>query len=114
MPMNKAVELLLGGGVIAADEARRLGLINNIYPAATFGPDCAAFARQFLSLSRVALLYTKRAIREASGRQFLDALGHVEQLYLKDLMATSRMRSRASTPYGEAQPRVDEQIAREG
>lgn len=89
MPMNKAVELLLGGGVIAADEARRLGLINNIYPAATFGPDCAAFARQFLSLSRVALLYTKRAIREASGRQFLDALGHVEQLYLKDLMATS-------------------------
>lgn len=89
MPVNKAVELLLGGGVIAADEAKRLGLINHIYPAATFGADCVAFAGQFLSLSRVALVYTKRAIREASGKPFMEALGDIEQLYLKDLMATS-------------------------
>ena len=89
MPINNAVELLLGGGVIAADEAKRLGLINHIYPAATFGTDCVAFARQFLSLSRVALVYTKRAIREASGKPFMEALGDIEQLYLKDLMATS-------------------------
>lgn len=89
MPANKAVELLLGGGVIAAGEARQLGLVNQVYPAATFGADCDAFVRQFLSLSRVALIHTKRAIREASGKPFMEALGRLEQLYLKDLMSTA-------------------------
>lgn len=89
MPINKAMELLLGGGVVAADEARLLGLINHVYPAATFGANCIEFAGQFLSLSRVALAYTKRAIREASGKPFTEALSRLEQLYLDDLMVTS-------------------------
>jgi cyclohexa-1,5-dienecarbonyl-CoA hydratase len=89
MPMNKVMELLLGGGLITAEEARRLGFLNHVYPASSFVADCRAFAGQFLSLSRVALIYTKRAIREASGKPFLDALSNLEQIYLKELMTTA-------------------------
>ncbi|MCZ7655643.1 MAG: hypothetical protein M5R42_17425 [Rhodocyclaceae bacterium] len=40
-------------------------------------------------MSRVALMYTKKAVREAAGKPFFEALFTVEQIYLKDLMATA-------------------------
>ena len=89
MSMNKATELLLGGGLITAAEAREIGMVNHVYPQASFVSDCQAFAGQFLSLSRTALVYTKRAIREASGKPFFEALSNLEQIYLKELMATA-------------------------
>lgn len=88
-PSCRARELLLGGGLVTASEALALGLVNRVFPQATFRADCQAFAEQFLSLSRVALLYSKRAIAEASGRSFADALPVLERIYLKELMATS-------------------------
>ena len=33
-------------------------------------------------------MYAKRAIREASGKPFAEALQSLEQIYLKELMAT--------------------------
>jgi cyclohexa-1,5-dienecarbonyl-CoA hydratase len=89
MPQPKAMELLLGGGLISASEALGYGMLNKVFPRASFAHDTRAFIEQFLSLSRVALMYTKRAIREASGKPFLEALFTVEQIYLKELMATA-------------------------
>jgi len=89
MPLPKAMELLLGGGLIGAQEALSLGLLNKVFPRATFAQDARVFVDQFLSLSRVALIYTKRAIREASGKPFFEALFNVEQIYLKELMSTA-------------------------
>lgn len=89
VPPTKAVELLLGGGLLTADEARSLGLVNHIYPADSFAADCRAFAGQFTSLSRTALIHGKTAIRQASGKPFLEALSDLERMYLKELMATS-------------------------
>jgi enoyl-CoA hydratase/carnithine racemase len=34
-------------------------------------------------------MYTKKAVREAAGKPFFEALFTVEQIYLKDLMATA-------------------------
>ncbi len=89
LPLPKAMELLLGGGLIGAKEALALGLLNKVFPRATFVADTQEFLKQFLSLSRVALIYTKRAIREAAGKPFFEALFNVEQIYLKELMATA-------------------------
>jgi cyclohexa-1,5-dienecarbonyl-CoA hydratase len=75
IPMTKVMELLLGGGIIDAAEAHRLGLVNKVFPKDSFAADTATFLEQFTSLSRVALLHTKKAF-------------HIEQHYLKDLMAT--------------------------
>jgi cyclohexa-1,5-dienecarbonyl-CoA hydratase len=88
LPLPKVMELLLGGGLIDATEARQLGLINRVFARETFREDVKAFVNQFLSLSRVALMYTKKAVREASGKPFFEALFTVEQIYLKELMAT--------------------------
>jgi cyclohexa-1,5-dienecarbonyl-CoA hydratase len=89
VPPAKAVELLLGGGLVTADEAKCLGLVNYVYPAASFAAECRAFAGQFTSLSRTALIHGKHAIRQASGKPFQEALLQLERLYLDELMATS-------------------------
>jgi cyclohexa-1,5-dienecarbonyl-CoA hydratase len=89
LPMVKVMELLLGGAAIDAEEAHRLGLVNHVLPKDTFAADTLKFLEQFLSLSKVALIHTKRAVREAAARPFHEALFQVEQLYLKELMATS-------------------------
>ena len=89
MPLPRAMELLLGGGLIGAQEALSLGMLNRVFPRETFAKDCRQFLEQFLSLSRVALTYTKRAVREAAGKPFFEALFTVEQIYLKELMATA-------------------------
>lgn len=87
--LPKVMELLLGGGLIDAAEAERLGMVNRVVARESFRADARAFVEQFLSLSRVALVYTKRAIREASGKPFFEALFTVEQIYLKELMGTA-------------------------
>jgi cyclohexa-1,5-dienecarbonyl-CoA hydratase len=87
-PTPRAMELVLGGGIIDAREAHAIGLVNKVYPRETFLADTAKFLEQFLSLSRAALVYAKHAMREATGRPFHEALHQVEQIYLKDMMAT--------------------------
>ena len=89
MPLPKVMELLLGGGLITAQEALHLGLLNRVFPRTSFAQDTRAFLDQFLGLSRVALMYTKKAVREAAGKPFFEALFTVEQIYLRDLMATA-------------------------
>ena len=88
VPMTKVMELLLGGGIVDAKEAHRIGLVNAVFPKESFAADTAKFLEQFTSLSRVALLHTKKAVKDAATRPFYEALFHVEQHYLKDLMAT--------------------------
>jgi len=87
-PTPRAMELVLGGGTIDAREAQAIGLVNKVFPRETFAADTAKFLEQFLSLSRAALVYAKHAMREAAGRPFHEALHHVEQIYLEDMMAT--------------------------
>jgi len=87
-PSPRAMELVLGGGTIDSREALSIGLVNRVFPRESFAADAEKFLEQFLSLSRVALVYTKRAMRVAEGRPFAQALDDVEQIYLKELMAT--------------------------
>jgi cyclohexa-1,5-dienecarbonyl-CoA hydratase len=89
MPEKRALELILGGEAIRAEEAKALGLVNRVLTLATFDEELRKFLRVFTSLSGSVLRTTKVAIRAAKGLPFGDALGRVERIYLDDLMPTA-------------------------
>jgi cyclohexa-1,5-dienecarbonyl-CoA hydratase len=86
---GKAYELLLGGANIDALEAHRLSLVNQVIPKEEFAAGSAAYVGKFLALSKPALVYTKKAVRAASGKPFAEALTAAETIYLKELMPTA-------------------------
>lgn len=84
----RAMEMLLGGRSITAEEALAIGLINRVIARDTFSRDVQAFVTSFLGLSRAALVATRRAIREVAGKPFREALDVAEKIYLNELMGT--------------------------
>ncbi|NMM05636.1 enoyl-CoA hydratase-related protein [Polaromonas sp.] len=88
MPPARAMEILLGGENFTSEEGRAMGLVNRVFPRETFAAEVQAFLAPFLKLSRVALLSTRKAIREAAGKPFNAALDTVETIYLQELMMT--------------------------
>jgi cyclohexa-1,5-dienecarbonyl-CoA hydratase len=88
IPPARAMEILLGGENLLAEEGKAIGLVNRVFPRETFAADVQFFLAPFMKLSRVALLSTRRAIREAAGKPFDTALDTVEHIYLKELMLT--------------------------
>ncbi len=89
IPEKRAFELILGGEVIRADEAKAMGLVNKVVPLGSFAEEFGQFLRIFTTLSGPVLRHTKRAIRAARGLPFAGALAAVERLYLDDLMPTA-------------------------
>lgn len=85
---NRALELLLTGEVIAAAEAKAIGLINSVYPTDGFQEKAGGFIEKLRSLSCPVLKLTKRAVDRALYAGVTDALISVEELYLDELMQT--------------------------
>lgn len=89
LPAPRAMEMLLGGASLSAEEARHYGLLNRVFPRADFSDACRAFILPYLQHSRAALLENKQAIHLAAGKPFDEALATLEQRYLSELMATA-------------------------
>ena len=89
---GKAYELVLGGETLSADEALACGLLNQVYPRETFAAGVRAYAATYLRHSRPVLALTKKALRAARGRPFLEALARADDIYLRELMATEDAR----------------------
>jgi len=92
LALPKAIELLLGGGLIDTAEAQELGLLNKVVPRAAFATATRDFVTPFLAQSRVALLHARRAIRVAAGKSLAEALPEVERIYLQETMQTADAR----------------------
>lgn len=88
VPPARAMEILLGGENILAEEALQIGLINRVFPKETFAADVQAFVAPYLALSRAALISARKAIRVAADKPFGAALDAAESVYLKELMHT--------------------------
>ncbi len=58
---KKAMELILSGDTISAQEALALGLINKVVPEASLAEEVKAFIEKFKKLSGVVLKLTKEA-----------------------------------------------------
>jgi cyclohexa-1,5-dienecarbonyl-CoA hydratase len=86
MPHMKAMELLLTGDVIDAQEAERLGIVNKVVPVDSFEEEVSDFVGKLTALSGAVLRATKRATLQGLGLSFEEALAGSEELYLDRLM----------------------------
>ncbi len=85
---GKALELVLTGDIIRADEAHRIGLVNQVYPLEEFDESVEEYVAKLASLSAPVLQLTKRSVTESMGKPFGEALSIVERIYMDELMET--------------------------
>ncbi|MDP6689255.1 MAG: enoyl-CoA hydratase [Alphaproteobacteria bacterium] len=70
----KAMELMMTGERIRADEAHRLGLLNQLYPMESFRDDVQAFARRLAAGPPQALAAIKRGVHAAANASLSQVL----------------------------------------
>jgi methylglutaconyl-CoA hydratase len=71
---KRAFELLTRGSEITAEEAKQLGLVNQILTDETFEAEVTAYARGFETMSKSAVALTKALLYQIDGMAFGDAL----------------------------------------
>lgn len=89
MGYNKTMELLLTGKTLTAAEAKEYGLINQVVREEELDGTLYELLENLRTKSRMALMYTRQAIREGMATSFAAAIGKVEQIYLRDLLNTN-------------------------
>ena len=85
---KKAMELLLTGDRIRADEALRLGLVNKVVPPDELEAAAAELVGKLSAQSGAILRLTKRAVRVGGAGPFAEGLNAVEELYLGPMTDT--------------------------
>jgi enoyl-CoA hydratase len=92
MPRAKAIELLLTGDLIEAEEALRLGFLNYVVPPEQLTPEqlmdrCLEIARKIVANGPVAVSRIRRSIVECDGRPEAEALA-LEKVHAQAVVAT--------------------------
>jgi cyclohexa-1,5-dienecarbonyl-CoA hydratase len=83
-----AMELVLSGRTVSAEEAVALGLANRVVDRATLEKATREFVKPYLGLSAEILRQTKRAIRAGLNDDLEPSLQIIEDIYLSKLMKT--------------------------
>jgi cyclohexa-1,5-dienecarbonyl-CoA hydratase len=87
---KKALELIVTGDVINADEAKELGLVNHILPVEGFEVEAEKLVTEKLaSNSAIVLQLTKRAFMEGATQNYSESIKKIEDIYLNELMETN-------------------------
>jgi cyclohexa-1,5-dienecarbonyl-CoA hydratase len=84
---KKAMELMLTGDTINAQEALAIGLINRVVPADRIEMVVDELIRRLSAHSAPVLQLMKKSALAGEGLNFRDALAKVEDIYLNHLMA---------------------------
>jgi len=85
---KKAREMILLGEIVEADEALRLGLVNQVVPSRDLYQQAEVVLAKLRELSSASLQFTRSALDLGSNGEFESALTEVENLYLNELMKT--------------------------
>jgi len=86
---KKALELIMTGETISANEAKDLGLVNHILPVENFEVETEQYINEKLaSNSAVVLQLTKRAFIEGATQNYAESIKKIEDIYLNELMKT--------------------------
>ena len=88
MGRKAAMELILSGKIITAQEALQLGLVNKVVPKDDLDSETEQFVKPYLKLSAEVLRLTKKAIMKGLMDDLEPSLKVIEDIYLGELMKT--------------------------
>ena len=83
---KKAMELILAGETISAQEAYSLGLVNKVVPEASLAQEVETFIGKFARLSGTVLKLAKEATLTGLNDDIDQGLKKIEKIYLDQLM----------------------------
>jgi len=83
-----AMELILTGRIVSAQEALQMGLINKVVGADELEDGTKEFVKPYLKLSAEVLRLTKKAIMKGLMDDLEPSLKLIEDIYLNELMKT--------------------------
>jgi len=86
---KKAMELILAGETISAQEALALGLVNKVVPEASLTQEVNGFIEKFTKLSGIVLKLAKEATLAGLNDDMAQGLKVIEKIYLDRLMKTN-------------------------
>jgi len=89
MGRKAAMDLILSGRIISAEEARTMGLINQVVSEEELGAATVKFVKPYLKLSAEVLRKTKKAVSAGLMDDFEPSLKVIEDIYLNELMQTA-------------------------
>jgi cyclohexa-1,5-dienecarbonyl-CoA hydratase len=84
-----AMDLILSGRIISAQEAHSMGLINKVVAKGDLARETQDFLRQYLSLSAEVLRITKKTVKAGLMDDLEPSLKAIEDIYLNELMKTN-------------------------
>ena len=85
---KKAMEVILSGQPVSAQEAHSMGLVNKVVSPEELQKEAEAWAARFSKLSGVVLRLTRKAVMEGWDTGLAAGLGRIEGIYMKELMRT--------------------------
>lgn len=85
---KRAFEMLFGGASITAAEAERIGLITRAVPDDKLEAEAKAVIQRFAEMSAAVAQFTRAAVAGALDLPFGEAIRHVQDVYLNQLMAS--------------------------
>ncbi|PHK94381.1 enoyl-CoA hydratase [Pseudoroseomonas rhizosphaerae] len=100
-----ALDLLLTGGTLPAEEARRLGLTRRVAPVAGFDAAALALAQEVAALPREALALTKSLCRQRWGQGLDNALAHEADAFALATTTASHRAALAAARRRQSAPR---------
>jgi cyclohexa-1,5-dienecarbonyl-CoA hydratase len=87
-----ALDLILSGRIVSAQEAMDMGLINKVVPRGDLTKETDKFIEPYLSLSAEVIRVTKKAIKAGLMDDLEPSLKVIEDIYLNELMRTADAR----------------------
>ncbi len=91
LPPGKALQMLMTGDPISAEEAYRLGMVNEIYPQSELMGAARRIARKIASNSPTAVQAVKRAVRMGEGQPIEQAIAIMMEAHWRSAVHPDRI-----------------------